>query len=582
MAAVWATALAAVESDRDVNAAAALLNIDASAWKGRGWPSYSTTTWAAVLERTPMKITAIRASNTSSLDDSMLRTRRWARIGGGHHAYPTLGAAEVPHADIFRDPRGLAYSIYGDALAAKWGNTTNRSYLLASGANGWGNRNRLMVFAFTLAVATNRVLLFERGKSAPFYPHLFRPPYSPWVSSTAEVQRWVGRSRRVFPLSVGYGRGTGHVLCWEQKQSLSACGLTPAVRLVHVTGTNDRSALIARTPELVAALDARVNAACERRVRRLAPIRGDDASGTAARLAVRVCAAHTRHNWPSLVMSALFGSHTGRLAAPLAAARRSLNWRSNSSAVSLVVAVHYRAFVDVAQRAGLAVDASFWDCAARRIREAQALLSSESATSNTSTSAGPGRRVGAAHTLIFVATDKPELRAIAHAQLGGLGAVRTLRSTAKMVHSDHLGPAASASAIAAAAGVLTEWLLLSEADLVIGTLGSSFSTTAAILGSVPQVLAGYKPGATRPRMRELRGGSSENDDDDAAFEGGVREKPQWWSASGRSASSMLHVNRHRRMADAKRTRAAALPTGDLATCLVFRGGREELTFAERL
>ena len=139
----------------------------------------------------------------------------------------------------------------------------------------------------------------------------------------------------------------------------------------------------------------------------------------------------------------------------------------------LHVGLHMRVFVDYAKRrvAVSRIKPAFWTCVAAHVRALQA-----------------ARGVAANETLIFVASDLAAARPKAKEALGGLGTVRWNGRGGGFQHTETRRDAA------ALRSVMTDWLLLSASDAVIGTDLSTFGPTAAVHGGVSLALASMKPG----------------------------------------------------------------------------------------
>ena len=118
--------------------------------------------------------------------------------------------------------------------------------LFVDGYNGWGNRNRVLTFAITLAVATGRVLLLDSHKAEPFFPLVFRPPFSPWLTDGARLTNlFHTKSVGALEIRANYRRKSNGFKCWEKLHSLCKCGLSKSVPMLKVQGIYDLSAVLA-------------------------------------------------------------------------------------------------------------------------------------------------------------------------------------------------------------------------------------------------------------------------------------------------------------------------------------------------
>ena len=516
----------------ELEEATRLLQLDATRWTRAGFRAFETIPWAVALGGDPSNV--IGSSGPNELNPSQLLARRDARLLLGESANSATNFS-------------IALRAY-HRIAKSWAGVPphERNYLFAQTTNGWGNRNRLFSFALTLAIATKRLLVFDSSSSEPFYPHSFLRPrrvqFTRLESLVAHVRsahakavftrvhknstalRWYLRNEtrsKVVRLSLAQ-KHSGVMGCWIKNKSLSACGVSDSsTRVLRIDGVFDRSGWIASSPELLSSLDASVRDACAARartvVRRIvaqlghqdAPDDDDDGSGTSSgsvtgdvaigdvssshrqllSACTRVCRAHTKVLWRMHAASALFGARSTRLARSIAAEKTRLGWGS----FRLIVAIHFRAFVDV-KGAQSAVNRStaFWTCAQRRIQEAQRVIFSASSSSpSLSLDQQQQQRDAANQTLLFFASDTPLARDIAGQHLGRHGVLRSTESTRNFQHSNsrkHVNP------IHASVVTLTEWSLIADADIVIGSWATSFSGTASQSQGTPHVFAGTPTG----------------------------------------------------------------------------------------
>ena len=176
----------------------------------------------------------------------------------------------------------------------------------------------------------------------------------------------------------------------------------------------------------------------------------------------------------------MFGSWSDELVASVAAVKEESQWHENM----LIAAVHYRAFVDIYHGRNISsfkIPDLIWACVGRRILEAQEVLFP-----------GASARWSASKTLIYVAADVPQILDEARDHVGNIGHVyRTTipdQSTG-IVHSNAFGKRNASNAATNAIAVMTEWELLSQAQLLFtykplsADGGSTFSATAAELST---------------------------------------------------------------------------------------------------
>ena len=143
----------------------------------------------------------------------------------------------------------------------------------------------MLTFAFTLAVATGRVLLLDSRMSAPFYPLVFRPPFAPWLTDEAHLSN-IFRHKSVhsfrgdvIDIAAKYHFRSEVLKCWEQSHSLSKCGLSQNVPVVKVQGIYDLSPALVKDHGLLFGLNSRIRHACIRRVLHIAARSKNDVGG---------------------------------------------------------------------------------------------------------------------------------------------------------------------------------------------------------------------------------------------------------------------------------------------------------------
>ena len=315
-----------------------------------------------------------------------------------------------------------------------------RRYLRIVPLSGWGNKIRALSSGLKLALAMDRIALVDTPTMAPFYGPLFELPARPWFARDvrrlvrADTARWPHVEMR------SPSKRNRAARCWVARRSLSACVDTSAQVLSYASYFHV-DALIHDTPELARELQAKLGAP-------LPPAPAYDAASLA---------------WLLPALSA-------RMAAHVAAVESSLRWRD----YALVVGLHMRVFVDYWRRRVSVerIAPAFWRCVRGRVAALQAARG-----------VAPGAPNG---TLVFVASDLPASRQLAVAQLQGLADVRSAPARG-FVHTETKRDWGGLSL------VLTDWWLLGEADLLIGTDLSTFAPTAAMRRRVPLVLTSMKP-----------------------------------------------------------------------------------------
>ena len=143
----------------------------------------------------------------------------------------------------------------------------------------------MLTFAFTLAVATGRVLLLDSRKAEPFFPLVFRPPFSPWLTDEAHlINIFHAKSAHdyrssVLDITANFRRKSKVLKCWEELHSLSKCGLSQSVPVLKVQGIYDLSPALAVDHKVMFGLNTRIRHACIRRVLRVAARGKGDAGG---------------------------------------------------------------------------------------------------------------------------------------------------------------------------------------------------------------------------------------------------------------------------------------------------------------
>lgn len=372
-----------------------------------------------------------------------------------HAALPGFG----PHADIPRE-RNAPARAYAALLAAQAAlPPAARSYLLVRAESGWGNKVRALVAGFKLALGTGRTMLVDDAFVRPIFPDMFAPPFAPWLSSgvasgaraggrrtlsdaTADLDAWLSAlaaANATRALVRRNAHGNAEFACWAARHALGPCVDAAATRVLVLETNQPVSALVMASADVRPALDAAL---------------GAGGVGDPALL-------------DRLVYAALFGAPRPALTAAVAAAKDAMGW----DRFPLRVGVHLRLFVDsrVWRMRSAKIRPAWWECVHRAVAEAQA-------------AAG----VGTNGTLIVLASDKPQARPGYAAHMGAWGTVRWVRSVGAFVNSRDSHDAA------AVRGVLVEWTLLSDADAVVGTVGSSFSTAAALRSAIPRVVGSLR------------------------------------------------------------------------------------------
>ena len=119
------------------------------------------------------------------------------------------------------------------------------------------------------------------------------------------------------------------------------------------------------------------------------------------------------------------------------------------------------------------ISGEFWDCIALHVRRLQQLK---------------GASVN--ETLLFVASDMRHARTAAISALAPLG--RVAEAPAGGGRGDGFVHTETTRDFKGVASVLTDWWLLGETHLLIGTELSTFSPTAAVRTGVPLVLSSMK------------------------------------------------------------------------------------------
>ena len=349
-----------------------------------------------------------------------------------------------------------------------------RSYLLVRAESGWGNKVRALIAGFKLAIATNRIMLVDDAFIRPIYPDLFHSPFNPWLASsiaprrpgsrgsladsTGDVAAWLASTSSVRALVWRNKHGNEDFACWVRRRALGSC-VPPSQTHILILETNQpMSELVVRSHDLRPALEA-------------ALVQG---GGSGAALLAK----------PSLFdrmcYAALFGMPSRGLTAAISAAKSTLHWDS----YAVHVGVHVRLFVDsrVWRMRSAKIRPGFWECVRRSIEATQAAVGMPHSPNS---------------TLIFIASDKPAARASFAEKMAAWGVVRWYKPVGAFVNTrdNH--------EVDAIRNIIVDWTLLSDADSVVGTLGSSFTTAAALRSAIPRIVGSLRSAQCAPEARAL-------------------------------------------------------------------------------
>ena len=378
-------------------------------------------------------------------------------------APPVTALPRIPAGSRDRGAAATAYARHLVIQAAA--PAEDRTYLIVHPHSGLGNKIHVLTSALLMAIVTNRTLLLSK-LSDPILPGLVDPGWRPLQPAEVGLLRNNKFSKYVpiastgrygFPQFQGVSKQTNaRYACLATLHSMGACYDDPP------------PAVPPRVIELLSNHDA-----CRHWFDEEGALRpGREGAALTAALGF----APTLHEWHVLATRALFAAPGEKVATVVAKMQAAVGWGNASSHGLSRVGVHVRLFVDVSTRKTHRVSAAFWACAVATIEAAQA--------------ANPAPP-GSPPLIIFFATDMLKSRKYARKYLSHLG---------RVVYADHtkFTHTAAGSVEQAMAG-LVDWYLLAETDVVIGTAGSTFASTAAGLRGAPLVTG--DPSSNRPVCR---------------------------------------------------------------------------------
>ena len=368
---------------------------------------------------------------------------------------PRAASGRFSHfvADLEHNP---VYTAYGAMLVRLMElPPAKRRYVVAQPLSGWGNKIRVVATGLQLALALDRILVLDDQLMRPFFGPLFAVPHAPWFASQIDGALTAGAARIV--LKSPHKRNDV-MNCWAAKHSLAHCiKRLPDARALVFQGYFNGDGYIRQDEELALGLrDA------------LAPYFQPSEQQRLFVLPHR----HVVDTWAS---QALLPRTKRGLRASVDDAKADMQWGK----YSLHVGVHLRVFVDYAKRRVSVrnINPGFWSCVMRQVAALQA-----------------SQGVGPNETLIFVASDLPAARPHSREALQSVGTVKWNGHVRGFKHTESKRDAAALET------VMTDWLLLSETDLIVGTDLSTFGPAAAIHGGAPLVLSSMKKTGRGARM----------------------------------------------------------------------------------
>lgn len=343
-----------------------------------------------------------------------------------------------------------------------------RRYVVCAPSSGLGNKLRVLNLCLATALAHRRLLLMDDGAVGPLYAGdapLYPPPRVPWlVSQVPPVAALLadGAAARDPARVATFLNYNDHKLspawrCWEARGgAFERCAGGAGVAVIV---SNQALAAAAARADVLPSVAAALGDGA-----------GDDGDTTPRAAALQQQALH----W------ALFPRPGPALAGAVADAQAALGW----AAARLRVALHMRFFVDA--KWGVPprkLSQRYFDCVSRHVRAVQ-----------------DASGLSHADTLVYVATDAPKVRDKVRARLGGLGAVRWVGDGGgggggNGTDSSSAGgggggffnvadaPDTGARTVGKHLHVHTEWHLLGDAQLVVGTYArysSTFGFSAAL------------------------------------------------------------------------------------------------------
>ena len=373
-----------------------------------------------------------------------------------------------------------------------------RSYLLARPESGWGNKVRALLASLRLAIAFRRILLLDDAYITPFFPVLFHPLYEPLLLSSVTDAPTVTRITAAASDAASYLLLRNKHLsplaeCWKMSDAahnLTACRdsqrqlqreqqLLQAQLQLHVAsqapGTAAAAAAAAGEGDvLVLETNQPVSSIIARSV--------DLQSALAAELGATVAGDSETFN--RFAFAALLSSPASKLRELVAAQKAKMEW----DARRVRVGVHVRLFVDSRQWnvPTRHVRTGWWECVKRVVRRAREEAGGASAND----------------TLVFVASDKPSMKPSFGSHLGGLGKVSWYAPASVFVNSR------DTKDISPLRTMLTDWLLLSDTDVMVGTERSSFTTAAAMRSGNARVIGSLKGTRCQDAGRVVAEGTS--------------------------------------------------------------------------
>ena len=347
----------------------------------------------------------------------------------------------LPSANIVRD----AYRAHLKVLLAL--PESDRQYLRVTPLSGWGNKIRALSSALKLALATERILLVDTKTMSPFYGPMFRQPFRPWFATRRLRQLIASRKWPHIEMRSPVKRNAA-AKCWVAKKSLSQC-VDMSSKVLSYASYFNMDSLIEQTQELRAVLERKLGSPLP---------------------------AHPVYDQASI--NALLPRLSTRLEGHIASVKGMMEWDQ----YALKVGLHLRVFVDYSKRR-VSVDRInpfFWRCVGDHVRRLQRENHLPGDSGNS--------------TLVFVASDLSAAREAAKRALAGIADVKSA-PVKGFIHTE------TRKDFHALSLVMTDWWLLGEADLLVGTDLSTFSPTAAMRRRVPLVLGSMKKGKRKCRLK---------------------------------------------------------------------------------
>ena len=372
-----------------------------------------------------------------------------------------------------------------------------RRYIVGRPVSGLGNKLRALYLVMSLALQQRRILLLDDDFIVPLYPHVFPSPFKPWLASDV---RWVKAELaqhdlrdRGKPVHTSSNTSVAHFFhrnkdksrewsCWEKAGVIVACG-----------GGQDTQIIVIETNQPAAeSLLATITADLEKIAAAQSASAAGPVAGPTGTVALRRYLYYT-----------LFPAPGHGLRRAIAKAKKGMGWEDPSSATGsssngkqiaiapissaekykLVVGIHMRLFVDAKtwHTEWGKIAPGYWRCVTKTISDAQAEY---------------GATKG--DTLVYIASDKPAARPWAARKLNNLATVRWHNPSSTFVNSRD---SQSADALRT---IVTDWTLLSDAHVIIGSAKSSFATAAGSRSGSRVVVASLAGDKCRVVQRGLQ------------------------------------------------------------------------------